>query len=490
MNFKIENNFLNITNYPSLEKHFADMASQGWLIWKITLENIFIYKKIEPEKLEFSISPYEVETAYTRKTKEELEEFQSVCRNVGWNYASKYQDFHIYFKEKGRETLDMETDEEEKFKTLEKIGRKQLIGFAIIIPLFLLLGWMILDDFYREITFLKDGFAHILLLSLFVLVLSMINKIITFERFLRKNRERIELGQDIKFDKSKMNFQKIAFILYMFLILLLITYMFYSVFVLKVKLLLASFLPILAIYILVYILRIKIKSSKKSLDYKRIAFFLIIIFAILVNVWWTRSILYKSLDDPTITVTEGLRVVSVSDFSEENIEVESNLYKDISIFIPESYDYYSYDSTDKSIETQYSRALNEAVAENLVERYIKHSKKWPYRLDIMEVEEAFLNEEYDKTLEEYGLSQEEFDKLNSKKDKDPYEAAEEAMEIMRSKAISRDKENLWGMEEVYFLNIFKEEVLIRQGKEVIYLRGQDFGNPENIKIIKNKLDLN
>ncbi len=64
------------------------------------------------------------------------------------------------------------------------------------------------------------------------------------------------------------------------------------------------------------------------------------------------------------------------------------------------------------------------------------------------------------------------------------------MEIMRSKAISRDKENLWGMEEVYFLNIFKEEVLIRQGKEVIYLRGQDFGNPENIKIIKNKLDLN
>ena len=53
MAFKIENNYLNIVNYPSIEKHFEEMASKGWLINKILFDNIFIYKKIEPEDLDF-----------------------------------------------------------------------------------------------------------------------------------------------------------------------------------------------------------------------------------------------------------------------------------------------------------------------------------------------------------------------------------------------------------------------------------------------------
>ena len=100
MNFKIENNFLDIINYPSIERHLQDMARKGWLISKIILGSLFIYKRIEPEELDFSITPYEVETVFTRKTKEELEEFNSVCKSVGWNYATKSYDLHIYFKEK------------------------------------------------------------------------------------------------------------------------------------------------------------------------------------------------------------------------------------------------------------------------------------------------------------------------------------------------------------------------------------------------------
>ena len=107
MNFKIENNFLDITNYPLVEGHFEEMASRGWLISRIIQGSIFIYKKIDPEELEFSITPYEVETAFTRKSKEELEEFNSVCKSVGWNYAVKSFDIHVYFKEKGSEAINI-----------------------------------------------------------------------------------------------------------------------------------------------------------------------------------------------------------------------------------------------------------------------------------------------------------------------------------------------------------------------------------------------
>ena len=67
MNFRIENNFLDITNYPSIERHLEKMASKGWLINKIIQGNIFIYKKIIPQRLEFSITPYEIETLFTKK---------------------------------------------------------------------------------------------------------------------------------------------------------------------------------------------------------------------------------------------------------------------------------------------------------------------------------------------------------------------------------------------------------------------------------------
>jgi len=72
MNFKIEINYLNINNYPYIEKYFADMANKGWLIHRIFAGTIFIYSKIQPRELDFSISPYEIERAFTRKSKAEL----------------------------------------------------------------------------------------------------------------------------------------------------------------------------------------------------------------------------------------------------------------------------------------------------------------------------------------------------------------------------------------------------------------------------------
>lgn len=119
MNFKIENKYLDITNYPSVAKYLEVMAGKGWLIHKVFVGNIFIFKKIKPQELEFSISPYEIETAFTRKTKKELDEFKDVTQSVGWKYCTKSYNLHIYYKEKHVEALDIHTDEEEEFKLLE-----------------------------------------------------------------------------------------------------------------------------------------------------------------------------------------------------------------------------------------------------------------------------------------------------------------------------------------------------------------------------------
>lgn len=151
MNFKIEMNYLNIDNYPSLEKHFEKMANKGWLIDKVYMGSLFIYKKIEPQALDFSISPYEVETAFTRKTKKDLEEFQTVSEMVGWNYATKSYDLHIYYKSKSSAAVPIHTDEEEEFKLLERIAKRYLKVQYFFLPLLLVLNWLIIGSIFSNI---------------------------------------------------------------------------------------------------------------------------------------------------------------------------------------------------------------------------------------------------------------------------------------------------------------------------------------------------
>jgi hypothetical protein len=211
MNLKIENNFLNISNYPSIERHLEKMAREGWLIHKIILGNIFIYKKIHPEELDFSISPYEIETAFTKKSKEELEEFQSVCQSVGWNYATKSFNLHVYFKKKGSAAMDLQTDEEEEFRTLESIGKRQMKAYYFQIPFLLFFSWMVLGGILSSVHSMKDGTPQIVVFLIPIGLLLAVSNLLHMRRFLKTNRKNIELGKNIEYSDSNFYLDKIAF---------------------------------------------------------------------------------------------------------------------------------------------------------------------------------------------------------------------------------------------------------------------------------------
>ena len=238
MNFKIENRFLDITNYRLVEKHFEKMASLGWMIDKITMGSLFIYKKIDPEELDFSISPYEVETAFTVKSKEELEEFQSVCESVGWNYAMKASDLHIYFKKAGTEAVDISTDEEDEFNTLERIARKQLISSYILIPFYIYLSWAILGGIFKDIQTLQNGMVQIIAPVIPIFFISAIYQIIRIKKFLKINRKNMELGDSLEYVHSKFYFEKATSCIYLLFLILFVSYSFYSAFILNSKIIL------------------------------------------------------------------------------------------------------------------------------------------------------------------------------------------------------------------------------------------------------------
>lgn len=489
MNFKIENNFLDITNYPSMEKHFEDMAKKGWLISKIFTGSLFVYKKIEEEKLDFSITPYEVETEFTKKSKEELEEFKSVCEFVGWNYATKSYDLHIYYKGKASKATPIQTDEEEEFKTLEKIAKKRIRFHYIVLPFLLLLSWFLLGGIFNSINTMKDGFSQIIgFLFPFVIVLSIFS-IVHFKNFLKINRENMELGKGIKYSNSKFMIPKIILPIYIIALLLMIFYILYMTVILKNNIMLIAFLPALIGLTVGTLFRIFVKPSKKTLRVKKIGLFVALIAAVIISIGFSIFAMTNMScgpDEKKGPTLEGYKFLSIADFPEETLAYEGSLRKQKSFLIPESYDYYFSSEESRGIGTEYSRALTENLAKELVSRYIKQSENALVGRYSREKDLYFAHGVHEDYLLRAGLTIED---LNTLKNKNYKEVDKIVIEIIKERAITKDDENLWKLEEVYFLNSEKDEVVIRNGKEVYYLEGLDFSDEEIIRKVKNKLKL-
>ena len=504
MAIKIETGVLKITNYPIVAKHFEEMASQGWLIDSIIYESIFIYKKIVAEELDFAITPYEVETMFTSKSKVELKEFQSVCETIGWNYATRSNDFHIYFKEKGRDATDLETDEEEEFKSIEKIGNKNISInifaslFIFFSPIFLFIG------FFNGVELIREGFIQLMsvLLPLF-LVLSIIDVVRT-KKFLKVNKKNIELGKAIEYNNSKHYFGKMTYLVALIAVIGMIFYGVYIGLVLKNSQALIAFVPLILGGSIGLMGKIFVKPSKISSGKKVMIFSLSIVAVVIIAFALDKFKIDEKIKAYNKLDPQEYRVLT-SDLFEDNEKIfedySNKLSKDASLLVPKSYAYAYYGQEDMYIRTEYSNALNKKWAKILVQEYIKQARNqveqygWNLGYALQE-DDYYAAEKYsgsgpdlfgsDKDFESIGFRLEDFNKID-KTDLD--KAEKEALEILKSRAIDKDKDNLWNLDEVYFLSYDKTEVVIREGKEVFYLQGKDFSNPEIIEIVKNKLEL-
>lgn len=487
MNFKIENKVLNISNYPSVERHFEEMASQGWLISKIILQNIFIYKKIKPEKLDFSISPYEIETTFTRKSKEELEEFKTVCESVGWNYATKLDDLQIYFKAENSQAIAIETDEEEEFKTLESIGKKWNRALYFQVAMFVFLSWLVVGTIASNIHTMKNGSIQLAVFILpFIMVLT-ISRIININRFIKTNKKNIELGKDIEYNNSKFYIVRISNIIIAMLFISFILYAFYVGIVLKNNQVLMSLIPILIGLSIGAIYRYNIKTSRKINKRKKLNFVIAIIIAGAVSGIVGATDLFGLTSANENIDIEEYKVISFDHFSKDIKEDEGDLRRNLSFLVPESYEYWSYnEKRDKFIITEYANVLTEDLAKNLVERYKIQGENRLVGRSFNDLQDAFEEKEYEEYLTDSGLSKEEFNEL---KEKDITSAIKQAKAMIEKKSIQEDNKELWDVDEAWFLTHQRDEIVLRKGKEVFYLEGMNFSDPEIRSISKEKLKL-
>ena len=488
MNFKIENRSLNLRNYPSVESHLEDMAARGWMIDKIILENIFIYKKIKAKKLDFSIVPYQTESFLNKKNKEEIELYKDENLEKGWHYAAKTRNIQIYYKEKDTDAIAIIADEADEFRRIEEASKFVMLGNYLSLPLLLFLFWGLAKDIGTDISIIKSGLVQLLIFFFPFIMISIISEIVSTELFLKKNRKHIYDEEKMEYSTSKYHFSNLAFIMSYIFIFLFLVYIIYTTLFLKDTRALFSMAPVTIGLIVGTGLRFFGKSSKIKSDYKPIIFIgVIVLTLIMMNIIFFPLIFESEREDQVDR--DKYRVMMIDDFF-DGVDTDSReLSNDVSLLAPRSYEYVEMDRRNIYLRTDYSRALNEDIAHNLVKRYICQAERqmeWWYDYDL---DNYYYNDNL-RGIEGRGIREDELKRLKEEFDSNEELFKIEARKIIKERMIRKTDPSLWNADEAYYLEYEKDVILLRRGEEVWQLGGVDFSDEEIRSTVMEKLKLN
>ena len=332
---------------------------------------------------------------------------------------------------------------------------------------------------------MKNGFIQIgSLLMPFGILISIIH-IFELRSFLKRNRKNIESGKSLEFNNSNHLINKFLYSGAYIIFIGVVIYLFYSVIVLNNLRYLIALLPVLIGGILGTLYRFIIKSLRKGLGFKMIGLAITLVLAGLLASL-TNNFNFEVLrgNQENLNPT-NYRVLMFDDFMSEDLDEEGNLVRNASLLIPSSHEYTSH-FDEKYLQTEYSKSLNESLAENLVDRYIEQTKNRLRGNYSREIERSFDEGIYHPDLKSSGLTEDEFNRLYNM---DSNVSMDTIWNIINEQSITEDNQ-LWDLDEVYFLNYEKDEVVLRDEKEVFYLSGMDFSDSTIVEMTKSQLELN
>lgn len=464
MNYKIDYNFLEISNTPSIEYYLEKRAREGWLIERIYLGSIFIFKKIEAAELEFSIQPY-------------------VLENDEWNYVTESYDLHIFYKEYKSEALSYELEAKEEFEIIETIGQKRIQGNWLQIILFLIMAWFNLGGIYTSPDFLKDGAAQLILPFILTGLAVSIWEVIHMKRFLKMNRENIDAGKGIEYSDSMFLVPSTTFFFASILFVLVLLHFLFLGISSKSYVPFIFILVILSLFMFGKAYRFWKQMGKTTEEQKKMRWAGGTVAVLIGLTFFSVYADSRTSKNPNL---EEYKVLTADTFEEDQLEQDGSLWHDFSLVIPKSYKYYYISTEDEYVETEYSKTIMKDFAKDLTKRYINQKKIDYSNLYVDAIKLYFEEGTFNEYLTNIGINEGDLIRLKGLPQK---EAEKTTYQIIEERSITKANTDLWNVDEAYFLSYMKDEILLRRGKEVFYLSGKDFTDATVIYKTMKKLAL-
>lgn len=117
-------------DHTGIEMHLEKMAEKGWLIKKITNTG-WIYRRIEPKKLLFTVTYYPKASAFDPEPTEEQKTFHEFCEHSGWILAATSAQMQIFYNEK-ENPIPIETDPVLELETIHNAAKKSFLPIYFV----------------------------------------------------------------------------------------------------------------------------------------------------------------------------------------------------------------------------------------------------------------------------------------------------------------------------------------------------------------------
>lgn len=132
--FKYRIELLSLYDHTNIEKHLKKMAAKGWMLEKIG-RTFWVYKRIEPQNLNFSAVYYPKEIIETKNISEDRQNFIDLCTSAGWSFVVSSDKMHIFCSESDN-PVPIETDAQIQLECIHKFAKSEIIyGYLFYIIL-------------------------------------------------------------------------------------------------------------------------------------------------------------------------------------------------------------------------------------------------------------------------------------------------------------------------------------------------------------------
>lgn len=117
--------FFTFYDKTGIEKHLEQMASEGWLLEKMSAFR-WTYRRIEPKKIHFSVSYYATITDFEPEPTEEQQAFNDFCEHSGWQLAASTMQMQVFYNE-NENPVPIETDPVLEVENIHRSVKKTVL---------------------------------------------------------------------------------------------------------------------------------------------------------------------------------------------------------------------------------------------------------------------------------------------------------------------------------------------------------------------------
>lgn len=177
-----------------MERHLEKMAQKGWLLDKMSALG-WRYRRIEPQKLHFTVSYCHRASAYDPEPTEEVQTFYDFCAHTGWRLAAEFGSMQVFYNDQ-EDPIPIDTD---PAMEIQMVGRemKRALPFEVLLLLigFFMGGSWLYSLFHSPIDLLASPTNLFTGLCWLGLMVWSVADILTYFLWRRRAKQAAERGE-------------------------------------------------------------------------------------------------------------------------------------------------------------------------------------------------------------------------------------------------------------------------------------------------------